>query len=93
MICSKKTADKRKIICEAVGSGGTVRLYKLVNGTATLIKRVQNEIASIKGHYVRKVIYTIEDATKKHEGRYVCYFDIESSRMASAEFHLKVDGE
>ena len=91
--CSRKTADERQIICKATGHG-KLGLYRLKNRTGELITRVRNESGFEGGHVVQKVFYKIEDATKKDEGDYICYFDTgDHGRLSSKKFHLLVDGK
>ena len=91
--CSRKTADKRKIVCEAVGSAA-VELHRLIDGTSRLVTgNITNKSSQTGGHSVQTLTYYIKDANKKDEGLYACYLYTKFHIIESHKLHLIVDGE
>jgi len=88
--CSGKKADKRQIVCTAVGLG-TVKLYRLGDRGRQLITNVDKKTTFERGHTIYKLTYNIEDATKKDEGEYRCDFNTSVINLTSTKLRLNVD--
>ena len=89
--CRGRRADRRKIYCNAVGSGA-VRLYRVEGANKEIISNVSTETGERGGHYLKKIIYNIANASKEDEGYYECHFDTLLGKRISNKLHLVVNG-
>ena len=91
--CIREIVSIWKIECRSTGFG-TLRLYRMKNGTEELI--AVNDMFSrlYRGRKAQRISYRIENVTKNEEGYYICYYELRGhGKLSSRKFHLLESGK